>query len=100
MKVRSAVAAATASVAAAAVCALGGAASAQADPAAIPNPVTLTITQAKVAFAAGQYSSVELTQAYLSRIDRYEPFYNAFTAMNPDALREAAAAEPEDRPRR
>lgn len=52
-----------------------------------------TIERAKAALAAGEVTSVQLTRAYLERIDRYEPFYNAFTTMNPDALREAADAD-------
>lgn len=78
-------------IAAAAVCAIDVQASEAATPA--PAPTSFTIAQAKAALADGQYTSVQLTQAYLARIDKYEPFYNAFTTMNPAALREAGAVD-------
>ncbi|HEY4330793.1 MAG TPA: amidase, partial [Phycisphaerae bacterium] len=34
-------------------------------------------------------------QAYIDRINQYEPTYNAFTYINPDALQEAAALDAE-----
>src|SRR5688572_26281853 len=53
----------------------------------------LTIAEIHAAYAAGTYTAVQLTQAYLDRIARYEPTYNAFTYMNEDALAEAAAID-------
>jgi len=53
----------------------------------------LTIAAVRSGFAAGRFTSVSLTQAFLARIAVYEPFYNAFTFMNPEALAAAAAAD-------
>ncbi|MFJ2480321.1 amidase [Pseudomonas sp. NPDC087598] len=49
----------------------------------------LTISQINKDFAQGRYTSEQLTRAFLSRIDQYNPYYNAFTAMNSKALNEA-----------
>jgi Asp-tRNA(Asn)/Glu-tRNA(Gln) amidotransferase A subunit family amidase len=53
----------------------------------------LTIAEVQQAFDAGRYTSEALTRAYLARIERYEPYYNAFTFMNPTALEDAKAAD-------
>ena len=55
--------------------------------------VELTITEAQKGLAEGRFTSVSLTEAFLSRIARYEPYYNAFTFMNPFALADAAAMD-------
>lgn len=55
--------------------------------------VELTITEAQRGLAEGRFTSVSLTEAFLARIARYEPFYNAFTFMNPSALADAAAMD-------
>ena len=47
----------------------------------------LTVADVQAAYAEGRFTAVELTKAYLARIARYEPYYNAFISMNPDALR-------------
>ncbi len=52
--------------------------------------VELTVEEIQSAYAAGEYSAVELTRAFLDRIEQYEDYYNAFISMNPDALRRAA----------
>lgn len=52
--------------------------------------VELTAADIQRAYAAGEYTAVQLTQAFLSRIDRFEDHYNAFISMNPEALRTAA----------
>ncbi|SKC81336.1 amidase [Krasilnikoviella flava] len=57
------------------------------------DPTTFTIAEATKALKTGRITSVELTRAYLDRIAQYEPYYNAFTRLNPDALAEAAAAD-------
>ncbi len=57
------------------------------------DPTSFTIAQSAAALADGTYTSVALTRAFLARIHRYEPFYNAFTSMDPEALRQAAAAD-------
>ncbi|MBK5535752.1 hypothetical protein JFT91_24785 [Pseudomonas sp. TH08] len=49
----------------------------------------LTISEINKDFAQGRYTSEQLTRAFLSRIDQYNPYYNAFTAMNSKALDEA-----------
>ena len=52
--------------------------------------VELTVEEIQSAYAAGEYTAVELTGAFLDRIEQYEDYYNAFISMNPDALRRAA----------
>ena len=52
--------------------------------------VELTTDDVQAGYAAGNFTAVELTQAFLDRIERYEPYYNAFISMNPDALITAA----------
>ncbi|MBS1679024.1 MAG: amidase [Actinobacteria bacterium] len=54
---------------------------------------TMTLDEAHEALASGRVTSVQLTRAFLARIDKYEPFYNAFTAMNRKALAEARASD-------
>jgi len=51
--------------------------------------VELTVEEIHAAYAAGVYDAVDLTRAHLARIERFEPRYNAFISMNPDALRVA-----------
>lgn len=46
----------------------------------------LTVADVLAGYAAGDFTAVELTQAYLARISKYERHYNAFISMNPDAL--------------
>lgn len=53
----------------------------------------LTIADIQAAYAAGEYTAEELTQAFLDRIAIYEPSYNAFTFMNEAALEEARAID-------
>ncbi|HWF51512.1 MAG TPA: hypothetical protein VG294_12810 [Solirubrobacteraceae bacterium] len=38
------------------------------------DPTSFTIAQAKAALAHDQYTSVQLTEAFLTRIATYEPF--------------------------
>jgi amidase len=57
------------------------------------DPTTFTITETLKALESGRYTSVDLAKAFLARIDTYEPYYNAFTQMNPDALADAAASD-------
>ncbi|WP_296256274.1 MULTISPECIES: amidase [unclassified Pseudomonas] len=56
------------------------------------------IAQLRAALASGQTTSVELVQAYLSRIDAYDgpetdAALNAVVVRNPDALQEARSAD-------
>ena len=57
--------------------------------------VALTAKQIQADYAEGRYNAVQLTQAFLGRIERYEDLYNAFISMNPDALATAAALDRE-----
>ena len=51
--------------------------------------VELTIGQVQADYAAHKYTAVDLVKTYLQRIETYEPHYNAFISMNPNALAEA-----------
>lgn len=57
--------------------------------------VELTAVRVQADYAAGRYTAVELTRAFLERIDLYEDHYNAFVSMNPAALADAAALDEE-----
>lgn len=59
-------------------------------PATPPDVVELTVDDVQAAYREGTFTAVELTRAFLDRIERYESHYNAFVSMNPDALRDAA----------
>lgn len=85
-----------------AVCAAVGATLAVAAPMAGAAPVldleTLTAPQAAAMMESGELTSVELTRAYLSRIEALNkrgPGLNAVTQLNQDALKEAAIADRE-----
>jgi len=64
-----------------------------------PSPIgpddvaELTIDRIQADYAAGRYTAVQLTRAFLDRIARYEGLYNAFISMNPHALETAAALD-------
>ncbi|KAE9643994.1 amidase [Pseudomonas sp. PB106] len=58
----------------------------------------VSIAQLRAALVSGQTTSVELVQAYLARIDAYDgadtaTALNAVVVRNPDALKEAQAAD-------
>ena len=57
--------------------------------------VEMTTEDVLAGYAQGRFTAVELTQAFLERIARYEGYYNAFISMNPDALATAAALDVE-----
>ncbi|GAA5192416.1 hypothetical protein GCM10023322_51970 [Rugosimonospora acidiphila] len=62
------------------------------------NLETLTGAQAEKMLAEGKLTSVQLTRAYLDRIqalNKQGPGLNAVTQLNPDALKEAALADRE-----
>ncbi len=61
--------------------------------------VELTAERIRSDLVAGRYTAVQLTQAFLERIARYEERYNAFISLNPDALATAAALDEEYRSR-
>ena len=53
---------------------------------------TQTISSIQRALAARDYSSTELCQHYLDRIDAANPVLNAFITVIPEAARAGAAA--------
>jgi Asp-tRNA(Asn)/Glu-tRNA(Gln) amidotransferase A subunit family amidase len=57
--------------------------------------VELTVADVQAGYRSGAYSAVQLTQAFLDRIARYEDHYNAFISMNPAALEIAAELDAE-----
>ena len=57
------------------------------------NPVEMTIEQAQAGFASGAFTAETLTQAFLDRIARYNPRYNAIIFPNPAALDDARAVD-------
>lgn len=57
--------------------------------------VEMTTRDVLAGYAAGAFTAVELTRAFLDRIARYERHYNAFISMNPQALAIAAALDVE-----
>jgi amidase len=66
------------------------------------NVVEKSIVELQNAMQAGTVSSRELVAAYLSRIEKYDqkgPGINAFIALNPRALEDAAALDEERRTR-
>jgi amidase len=57
---------------------------------------TAGVREVLVGLAAGDFTSVELTTAYLDRIERISsggPRLNSIRALNPDALKDAAASD-------
>jgi hypothetical protein len=56
------------------------------------DPTTFDISQALAAMKRGKITSVQLSEDFLARINEYEPYYNAFTQLNPDAIKEAMAS--------
>jgi amidase len=57
------------------------------------DPTTFTITETLKGLETGKYTSVQLVEGFLARIEIYETYYNAFTQMNPDAFTDAAASD-------
>jgi len=55
----------------------------------------MTVADVQAGYAAGDFTAVQLTQAFLDRIEQYEDHYNAFISMNPHALRLAAELDEE-----
>ncbi len=56
--------------------------------------VNLSFHQMRRGLLAGDFSSQELTRAYLERIERFEPHLNAFITLTPElALQQARAAD-------
>jgi amidase len=59
--------------------------------------VEATIDQLQHALRTGLLTSEELVEAYLARIEKYEPLLNAFIYINPNALEEARAIDDQRR---
>jgi Asp-tRNA(Asn)/Glu-tRNA(Gln) amidotransferase A subunit family amidase len=59
------------------------------------NVVELTAKDITDGYAAGGFTAVKITEAFLDRIEKYEPNYNAFVSFHPDALATAAALDQE-----
>jgi aspartyl-tRNA(Asn)/glutamyl-tRNA(Gln) amidotransferase subunit A len=57
---------------------------------------TLTLVDASAAIARREVSPVELTEAYLARIEKYEPMLNAYTTVVPERARADAARAQEE----
>lgn len=58
--------------------------------AAAPFPFEeITVDELLTGYASGDFTAEEVVQAYLDRIAKYEPKYNAFTVLNPNVLEEA-----------
>lgn len=55
--------------------------------------VELSVDQIVKDLAAGKYTDQDLVLSYLDRINQYNPAYNAFTYINPDALLNAATVD-------
>jgi len=63
-----------------------------------PDPLNLTLAEASERIRRGDLSPVALTQAYLERIDRYDPALNVFiTVTRDEALAAARRLEDEQR---
>lgn len=57
--------------------------------------VDITVSEIQAGLAAHEFTAVELLNAHLTRINTYEPYYNAFTFFSPTALAEAEALDAE-----
>jgi amidase len=57
--------------------------------------IDVTVEDVMKALDDGLFTSVELTRAYLARIDEVNPQFNAVTEVNPDALDIAAQLDNE-----
>ncbi len=57
--------------------------------------VELDAAQVREALLRSRVTVVELVEAFLARIERWEDRYNAFVSLNPDALAAAAALDEE-----
>ena len=62
-------------------------------PASELNLIELTVEQVQAAFASGALTAEALTTAFLARIDKIDPRYNAIIFRNPAALDEARASD-------
>lgn len=56
------------------------------------DPTDLTVTEASVALASGEITAAALTEAYLDRIDRFNPILNCYITVTANQARGQAAA--------
>ncbi len=61
----------------------------------LPDVTELTVSDVAEGYRSGAFTAVDLTGAFLLRIERYESHYNAFISLNADALRRAAELDAE-----
>ena len=59
------------------------------------DPEEMTVADVEQGLASGRFTAVQLTRAFLERIDRFEETYNAFISLEPDALERAALLDEE-----
>ena len=57
--------------------------------------VELTVQDVQAGLGSGTFTSADLVESFFTRIDTYEPTYNAFISFNPDALETAKALDEE-----
>lgn len=57
--------------------------------------VELTVQDVQTGLGSGTFTSADLVESFLARIDTYEQTYNAFISFNPDALETAKALDEE-----
>lgn len=57
--------------------------------------VELTAQQIQAAYLMGDFTATDLVESFFARIDKYEPTYNAFISLNPNALATAMALDAE-----
>jgi Asp-tRNA(Asn)/Glu-tRNA(Gln) amidotransferase A subunit family amidase len=63
--------------------------------AAIVNVEELTVKDVQAGLKGSKFTSVDLVESFLARINTYESTYNAFISFNPDALETAKALDRE-----
>jgi Asp-tRNA(Asn)/Glu-tRNA(Gln) amidotransferase A subunit family amidase len=61
----------------------------------LPDVVELTVGDVRAGLASRRFTAVELTRAFLERIEQYESRYNAFILLNPWALDAASELDAE-----
>ena len=66
-------------------------------PPSVDDVVELTVADVAAGLSSGEFTAVELTMAFLDRIEMHEERYNAFVSLNPQALADAAQLDEEYR---
>ncbi len=65
--------------------------------AALADPTEVTLAEAITLLRMGKLTSTTLTEAYLERIARFEPSYQAYNAITADAAMAAARQQDQQR---